>query len=1126
MPCARPRPPTRHPWLEPRTLGPVTAGSVRSSVKVGLVGRERELAELRGALDDAAGGHGQVWLVGGEAGMGKTRLLEAVAEVAGPTEVRVLWGRCWEGGGAPAYWPWAQVLRGAIADVGADALAARLGPGADDVASLVPEVAARLPGVAPAQISEAPGGRFRLFESVAAFLVRTGAEAPLLVALDDLHAADEASVLLLEFVAAEAPRAAVAVIGAYREDEVAASPRLTQLLAGVARHGQRLDLAGLDRAGVETLFQAATDAPARPEVVARVHEVTEGNPFLVKEVARLVAGRRRLGPGDRLPLPEEAHAIVGRRLAPLSEPLRGVLGAAAVLGRDFDVTSLAALTAEAPADLLDALGEARRQGVIEEAGAGRWSFSHALLREVLLDELTPSARAELHRRAADTCEARAGPDIGARLAAVAHHRYEAASTGEDTDAADACAVAGARAMATLAFEDAAGWYERALEVLPLSSRNSDRRRYDLLMALGHARFRASQFDEAWDAHNHALELARSLGSAELLAQAALESSVIRRPDRDLVALLEEALAGLADGDSALRARLLGSLSAGLLMTSPEGWRRSKAMGDEGLAMARRVGDPDALLTVLLRWHRSQWEWDPVGVEERLKVADEALRLSEDAGRAGEWARSIIRCWRFCDLLDLGEIAAARAEADDASSEAQHLRLPACTSVATFMQAALALLRSDLDVALEFVRRGYTALEDFDFRLQAYTVAIHRQKGELAEVRQTLMEVIRPPAAGAFGPYWHLSFRADAALSAVELGDESARLDFEALLSDAISLPGPPLDPDVLVRLAQGCWFLGAADHAEELYELLLPYRGRLVNYQIMAAPLGAADRHLAQLATLLGRYDDAEDHFEAAHSLHRRWGAPGFLAHGQADHARMLSVRNGPGDRARASELAAKAAASYRALGMVYYEEQASKLAAATAGSVPDGPPPTRERHILREEGEYWCFGYGGREVRLRDSKGVRYLIRLLQAPGRELHVLDVTGARFLGGALGMEGDAGTVLDPATKAAYRRRLAELEAEAGDADDAHDLARAEQARVERDFLVDELAAAVGLGGRDRVAASTTERARQSVSKGVRSAIGRLGRANPALGRHLEATVHTGTYCSYRPDPRAPITWGEE
>ena len=292
----------------------------------------------------------------------------------------------------------------------------------------------------------------------------------------------------------------------------------------------------------------------------------------------------------------------------------------------------------------------------------------------------------------------------------------------------------------------------------------------------------------------------------------------------------------------------------------------------------------------------------------------------------------------------------------------------------------------------------------------------------------------------------------------------------------------------------------------------------------MAAPLGAADRHLGQLATLLGRYNQVEAHFEAAQALCRRWGAPGFLAHAHADHARMLLRRGGPEDRVRAGELAAEAAAGHRALGSTTYEHQAAKLAAeAGARRDPQPPSPRPERHVLRHEGEYWCVGYGGREVRLRDSRGVRYLVRLLQAPGRELHVLELTGGEPGRGGVPPDGDAGARLDPGAKAAYRRRLTELEAEVEEADAAHDLARAERGRAERDFLVAELAAAVGLGGRDRLAASTVERARQSVSKGVRAAIARLAAVNPALGRHLEATVRTGTFCIYQPDPRVPITW---
>ena len=236
-------------------------------------------------------------------------------------------------------------------------------------------------------------------------------------------------------------------------------------------------------------------------------------------------------------------------------------------------------------------------------------------------------------------------------------------------------------------------------------------------------------------------------------------------------------------------------------------------------------------------------------------------------------------------------------------------------------------------------------------------------------------------------------------------------------------------------------------------------------------------------------------------------------------------MRDGPGDRAQAAALAAEAAARFQALGLTYHEERAAKLQ-AEAGAVAESPPPTPaappERGVIRREGEYWCVRFAGQEVRLRDAKGLRYLARLLAEPGREHHVLDLAGGGSARASRG-RGRRRAVLDATARNAYRRRLAELEAEGDEAAAAHDLARAEKVAIEREFLVAELAAAVGLGSRDRVAASATERARQSVTRAVRGAVARVGEAHPDLGAHLATTVRTGVYCAYTPGPRVRITW---
>jgi hypothetical protein len=182
---------------------------------------------------------------------------------------------------------------------------------------------------------------------------------------------------------------------------------------------------------------------------------------------------------------------------------------------------------------------------------------------------------------------------------------------------------------------------------------------------------------------------------------------------------------------------------------------------------------------------------------------------------------------------------------------------------------------------------------------------------------------------------------------------------------------------------------------------------------------------------------------------------------------------------------------------------------------------PTTETNVFRREGDYWSVVFDGHTVRVRDLKGMRYLAQLLTHPGREFHVLDLVAAET--GQQMELGDAGEMLDERAKAAYRRRLAEIEDDIEQARALRDAGREAQADAERAFLVRELARAVGLGGRDRRAASASERARSGVTRAIRQGIARIGEHHPPLGEHLDRAVRTGTYCAYAPDPAARAAW---
>src|SRR4051812_21451253 len=256
-----------------------------SAARPQLVGRERELAELIAALDAAERGEGRCVVVTGEPGIGKTRLVDALSDEALGRGARVAWGRCWEAGGAPAHWPWVQVVRELLDGLDGDALADALGPHAASVAALAPELQPRLR--LPTAPPEGDGARFAVWDATAEFLARAGADVPLVVVLDDVHAADVPSLLLLRFVARSLRGRRLVVVATLRESEARARPGVTELVEEVAREGERIALAGLGEAEVATLVATHAGRRPPPRFARELRRSTDGNPFWVEEVVRV-----------------------------------------------------------------------------------------------------------------------------------------------------------------------------------------------------------------------------------------------------------------------------------------------------------------------------------------------------------------------------------------------------------------------------------------------------------------------------------------------------------------------------------------------------------------------------------------------------------------------------------------------------------------------------------------------------------------------------------------------------------------------------------------------------------------------------------------------------------------------
>ena len=396
------------------------------------VGRERELRELLEALSDTVAGHGRLVLVGGEPGIGKSRLMDEVARQARAEGVRVVVGRCWEGGGAPAFWPWVQAFRALMRDSDADGLRAQLGSGAAELTLLLPELRELLPDLPEPRAPDSDAARFVLFDATSQFLAAACEARPTVIVLDDLHAADEPSLLMLRFLARGLESMNALVIAAYRDVDPSLSHPLATLQAELAgeRGTTRVRLAGLDAREVEEYVELTAAAIASPELVRRLHDDTEGNPLFVAETVRLLSieGVTRAG----LRIPDSVRDVIARRLRHLRPECVRVLELASILGREFGIASLAAAAELSRGDLLTVLDEAVDARVVGDlpGSRGRLRFTHVLIRDTVYDGLSLATRARLHTRVFETLEPLYARDPGGE------HLHELAAMGLAAEAYD------------------------------------------------------------------------------------------------------------------------------------------------------------------------------------------------------------------------------------------------------------------------------------------------------------------------------------------------------------------------------------------------------------------------------------------------------------------------------------------------------------------------------------------------------------------------------------------------------------------------------------------------------------------------------------------------------------------
>jgi class 3 adenylate cyclase len=903
------------------------------------VGREKEMDELRAGMEDALSGRGRLLMLVGEPGIGKTRTSEELATYAGLRNAQVLWGRCYEGEGAPAYWPWVQVVRSYVHERDPQALMSDMGPGAADIAEVVSEVRERLPGLPKPPTLEPEQARFRLFDSITTFLKNASVRQPLVLVLDDLHWADKPSLLLLQFLARELRGGRLLVLGTYRDVELRRQHPLSQTLADLAREGlsHRVLLRGLTQRDVARFIEITAGVSPPDSLVEAVYKETEGNPFFVNEIVRLLVADGRLEQPETVTswsvtIPQGVREVVGRRLDHLSEDCNRVLTIGSVIGREFPLSVLEKVSEVKGDRLLEALEEAVGARVITEVprAADQYSFSHALIRETLYEELSTTRRVRLHRRIGEVLE---GLDAEGNLPQLAYHFAEAAQGGDVDKAIDYAVRAAERAVALLAYEDAVGHYERALQTLELKEPRDESQRCELLLAMGEAQERAGDVPKSRETFQMAAEAARGLGDAERLARAALgfglnigEVGVIDEP---LIELLDEALGTLPQEDSALRARAMARL-AGCLTWSEREEERGP-LSREAVEMARRLGDHETLAFTLS--FRHQVVWQPQLVHERLPLATEIIEAAERAGSKVGMASGYM--WRIADLLELGDIESVDRDIESYARLVDEMRQHNLQWNVALLHAMRATLDGRFDEGERFARealaagqRGMspTALQFFGVQ----TFWIRREQGRLQELEA---------GQRAFTERYPLvpAWRSGLAYLYAELGrEEEAREQFEVLAAnDFEALPFDANWPIGMTLLAEVCATLGDVERAAVLYEKLLPYAEQCVVIGPAGTCNGSVSRYLGLLAGTMEHWDEAANHFERAMEMHSNMGARPYLAYTEHEYADMLLRRGGEGDREKALELVAEALDTAQELGMKTLVERALALKLRAQGIDP-----------------------------------------------------------------------------------------------------------------------------------------------------------------------------------------------
>jgi DNA-binding winged helix-turn-helix (wHTH) protein/tetratricopeptide (TPR) repeat protein len=879
------------------------------------VGRVDALSRLERAWSRAMSGESRIVLLSGPAGIGKTRLTEVFTRGVAERGGLVCAGRARDGEGVPAFWIFVQILRALLAEPSLAAEVRGLGGHARQLSGLLPELADEPHGETN---HDAEGSRFLFFEAVARLLARCARRRPLLLVLEDLQWAGLASLRLLEHVVFELAGESVLLVATLRDVPRERGHPLNTTL-GVLRaldRCEQIELGRLTSGDVSVLLRQVLGRAVPPDLASELLARTEGVPLFLREALRVLEendalrhpGRTRSG----LFLGGRALDLIQRSLDELSEASAALMGAAAVLGREFSLPVVAAVAELERSEAAELLDEAVQAGLLEEDGLATYRFAHALHQELAYASLAKGRRARLHLRAAELLERQCGGDFERVAAELADHHHRALAVGNPERAFALAACAAQRASRLFAYEQAAMHYEQAASALEHTPTVDSRTWIATQLSLGEAYRLSGDRERRREVFGRALDRARALRMSSEFARAAIGFCDISEwSPHDAIAqtALREALERLGDDDGVLRAGLLSRL-AYLEMFESDG---AQPLAREAVQVAREAGAAGPLQDALYTLHYTLS--GPDHLAERDALSREVAGLARQSGPRN--VAVIVLVDSACDALMEGDAERARERRTDAAAATGDVPTLVMTWHLRVYDAGLALLEGRLDAALDLAedahrlgRRIAHPYAQGSFNAQCMCVA--RERGGYEEVIARL-----EPALDAFErggltvpEVW---IRAILARSHLALGRRAEVAErFEQLAAQALEVPRDLRWLVSLIEVAHLCADLGERGPAEALCDLLEPVEHC---HGVLLAPIcygGPVAYARARLLDLLGRSDESDELYALAEASVARLGAEPMRARILADHARLVARR----DARRGAELMQEAHDLARTLGL------------------------------------------------------------------------------------------------------------------------------------------------------------------------------------------------------------------